>query len=274
MVQDAIDSAHNQTVPVEVVTIEDKYSRGAGWARNQGMLQVKTPFVIFLDADDKLMPTFVERTASAYRRGVFVYTDWYDHSNTHVQLPDCSEHPGWIKGETLQLVTTLLPTVFVKAVRGFDETLPTAEDTDLYHKLRAFGTCGIRVPEPLVEYRRSHGRRALRNDDKYDKIRAYFRRRYPGARNMACCGDNAPQTALNGDYQEGDVKVVLAWAGNRSFNGPVSNRRYRGGNNKLIWMARADADLGGARGMQWTIQQDPYEVAPDTDLINKLVGIS
>ncbi len=239
------------------------------------MIEVATPFVIFLDADDKLLPTFVERTLDTYRRGVFVYTDWYDHSGEQVQLPNCSEDGGWIKGETLQLVTTLLPTVFVKAVRGFNEDLPTSEDTDLYHKLRAFGTCGIRVPEPLVEYRRMHGQRALRNDDKYDEIRAYFRQRYQGNRNMACCGKEAPQSSTNGDYQEGDVRVVTLWAGNRSFNGPATNRRYtRAGNNKRIWMARADAEIGGHSGLNWRIVQDPYDIAPDVDGIRKLLGMS
>src|SRR5688500_4262573 len=76
VVQHAIHSVRRQTVQANLVTIHDSEGLGAGWARNQGLAQVETNFVVFLDADDTINPYFVERTLRAWKPKRYVYTDW------------------------------------------------------------------------------------------------------------------------------------------------------------------------------------------------------
>ena len=44
----------------EVIVAEDKDSRGAGWARNEGLKQAKGEYLIFADDDDYFLPCFNE----------------------------------------------------------------------------------------------------------------------------------------------------------------------------------------------------------------------
>ena len=76
IVQRAVDSAMDQSLPVEIITIEDTEHTGAGLARNAGATQATAPFIVFLDADDHLHPAFVERTLLRWQPGHYVYCDW------------------------------------------------------------------------------------------------------------------------------------------------------------------------------------------------------
>jgi len=273
--QDALTSVEQQTVPTETIVIHDEHNRGAGWARNQGARKVSTPFVCFLDADDILAPTFVEQTAQHYRQGRFVYTDWIRHDGERINLPDCTEQPGWQAGEIIQLVTTLLPTELYQAADGFDEQLPTGEDFDFYMKIRALGSCGIRCPQPLVTYRRDRGRRgnAGLNGGQYAWVFDEIARRYGRAINMGCCGGDAAQAGVNGTYQQGDVQVVALWNGNATMHGPVTGRKYRSGNRKRFWMSPEDAQAPGYGRFKWEPVQEQVQLGPDHDLIRRLIGV-
>jgi hypothetical protein len=144
LVARAAASVTQQTVPCAHVVIIDHDMRGTGWARNAGLAQVDTPFVVFLDADDEIAPTFVERALAVRKRHRYVYCDWMMDDERR-NAPDCAWRTG-----TWHTVTTLLPSAFARAVGGFDETLPAAEDTEFYVKLNAAGYCGQRLAEPLA----------------------------------------------------------------------------------------------------------------------------
>lgn len=79
--REAIESALNQTVPCEVIVVDDgstdnsleiayeyKYkikiisqvNKGLSSARNTGLMNASNPFILFLDADDILLPNAVE----------------------------------------------------------------------------------------------------------------------------------------------------------------------------------------------------------------------
>lgn len=95
--RDAIDSALSQTVPVEVIVIDDgstddttailsSYGNrirvyrvphgGPAIARNIGIDEATAEFVMFLDADDLIAPSKVEAQVAAFRPEVgFIYSD-------------------------------------------------------------------------------------------------------------------------------------------------------------------------------------------------------
>jgi hypothetical protein len=232
---EAIASCTAQTVPVDVVQVVDREWRGAGWARNQGLAQVITPFVTFLDADDLLAPTFAERMLTAYDGQRYVYCDHYQDAE-HVRAPN----QAWVDG-SWHVVTTLLPAAWVRFVGGFDETLLGGEDTDLYWKLRYHGLCGQRLAEPLMQYRKG-GRRSQTffQTPQFHTFQTLLHTRY-GGRSMACCGENADAPVPLNDQVAGAVLAQALWAGNRQQRGAVTGTLYpRAGNGALLWVDARD----------------------------------
>ena len=245
--QHAIHSVRAQTVQADLITVYDTEGRGAGWARNQGLAQVQTPFVVFLDADDVIARAFVEHTLKAWQPKFYVYTDWMQGIE-RITAPACA----WVNG-TFHVITTLIPTAYLRAVGGFDETLPAGEDTDLYLKLMSAGWCGLHLRQPLFRYgeagQRSHALKQAGADGKLEstplhrELMEHFTKVY-GSKPMACCGQNEAVIDMPiGARLEGDVLALSLRAGNHFSTGAVTGRQYeRTGNGKPLWMDRRDAE--------------------------------
>lgn len=261
----AIASCLAQTILCRVVVSYDAERRGAGWARNRGLEQVSTPFVSFLDADDWIEPDFAEKCLLAYDGWRYVYTDWwgwgYDAA-TSAYIPERKNAPcrAWIN-EQPHIITTLLPTNFVRHYGGFDETMPFCEDTDFYIKLQRNGLCGKILPLPLFHYGKE-GKRAQQQfvdgyepetgnrqyTPKYHEIMRLIRTRYEGLTmpsNCTDCGGNPldiPDAPI-GEPQSGDVLAEALWMGNRQERGRMTGRLYpRTGNHKRLWVDPRDID--------------------------------
>lgn len=264
----AIESVHRQTVPCDIVPYFDRESRGAGYARNQGARDTETPFITFLDADDTLEPTFMEKCLAAYERGHYVYTGW--HTGQGTKIPDATEP---FRGEAFHIVTTLLPTKAFNYVGGFDESLPGHEDTDLHLKLRAIGICGKLVPEPLVNYAPGGLRsRTFRQRADYLQIREMVYKRNGGEFAMGCCGTNGAAVPVNmGEQQPGDVLAVALWNGNRTEGSVVNPARvYYGGNGQRMWVNPQDVR---AKPGLWQIVPSAADLTPPTEDILKSAGV-
>lgn len=237
--EQAIASCAAQSFPVHVIPVIDHEQRGTGWTRNQGLAQVDTPFVTFLDADDVLDPAFAEHMLRAYDGAHYVYSDWWQDSD-HIRAP---ERP-WVN-QTWHVVTALVPTAWARFVGGFDETLRGGEDTEFFVKLRHHGMCGKRLAEPLMHYRRG-GRRSHEFFDspEYHAFQTLLTDRYGGQPMAACCGEYVPdeQPPVNA-RQDGDVLAIALWGGNRQQRGAVSNRLYpRAGNGARMWVYASDVE--------------------------------
>lgn len=241
-VEQAVASCLSQTLCCKVVVVYDHQRRGAGWARNRGLEQVRTPFVSFLDADDTVTPGYAEKCLRAYDGRSYVYTDW--QASQPVPAP-CNP---WDGTGAAHIVTTLLPTAFVRHVGGFDETLCGMEDSDFYWKLTRTGLCGKRLPETLFIYGK-HGQRAeaFRQRHDRDAIAKTILDRYKGMP-MSCggCGGGVnvdlPNNPTNEPF-EGSVLAQALWAGNRQERGRATGMLYpRSGNNKRLWVDPRDVD--------------------------------
>lgn len=256
IVHEAIASVHAQTVPCELVVIEDNDGQGAGWTRNRGLEQVKTPFVSFLDADDILAPTFAalslgileHYTTSGRTDPRYVYTDWRGVGDVVVPAPDPCE--AWTNG-TYHIVTTVLPTDAARRIGGFDEQMQGVEDADFYVRLRLSGLCGIHVNAPLVQYR-TGGRRsvAARANGHEARAKQYMTERYGGYSLMGCCGDSTPHpTTPENEPEDGDILAQALWHGNRKERGRITGRLYpRTSTPKLMYVNPADV---AASPMLW-----------------------
>lgn len=230
----AIASVRAQTIPSTIITAVDMDGRGAGYARNRALELVQTPFVVFLDADDEVHPQFVEKTFAMWREGFYTYTDWQQgNRRMHSDKP-------WIKGDW-HVVTTLLPTAYVRMVGGFDESWHGGEDSLFYYALTRAGVCGIRVPEVLFNYgaggKRAH---AFVGSPEHQRFIKHVIEKYED--HMACCGDTGPmENPPTNDPQPGDVLAMATWNGNRQERGRATGRHYpRTGNGKQEWVSPLD----------------------------------
>jgi hypothetical protein len=235
----AIASVQAQTIPAEINVYIDKHERGAGYARNAGAANVDTPFIVFVDADDTIEPTFLEKCLTAYRKGHYVYTGWI--AGERRVMPQ--SHTPY-KGEGYHLVTTLIPTQAFKEVGGFDEDLPGYEDADLHLKLTSAGLCGILVAEYLVNYS-PNGTRSRAFDARPDKVsfQKLVYDRHGGEKTIMCCGqEGIPAPSNPGEKQDGDVWAMTLWGGIQTVGSVTGARTYRGGNGNAMWVAKDDVD--------------------------------
>ncbi|GMV26212.1 MAG: hypothetical protein AMXMBFR58_22430 [Phycisphaerae bacterium] len=135
---------------------------GPAAARNRGAREATSEYLVFLDADDTIHPTFISKLVRAIETaaasGVKV-----SHAYCQEVLTDKAEGtwrvPEW--DPTLLMVTNLHPITTVirrscfEEVGGFEESLGgNYEDWDLWLRLSFAGYRGVRVTEPLFFWRR------------------------------------------------------------------------------------------------------------------------
>lgn len=268
----AIVSANSQSIPCDVIVIDDKEGRGAGWARNRGLMQAVTPLCTFLDADDILDPHFAEvalEGLAEYGRSHiaprYAYTDWLGDGNAPIIAPLPCE--AWTE-RTFHLVTAVVPTERARMIGGFDEAMAGLEDADFYLRLRLSGVCGLHIHSPsnplntaLVSYREG-GQRSIqaRQSGQETLIQQYMSNRYGGYNLMGCCGDSTQHPPTPGNEpQEGWILVQAQWHGNRTERGRATGRLYpRTSHPHLMYVDPRDVT---AAPQHWQPMKTPMQAA-------------
>lgn len=262
VVREAIDSVESQTEQYwECIVVNDSGApldlagvpfireistggqRGASVARNMGVAAARSGFIAFLDADDVLEPTFLEKTIRAYAiHGKYAYTDW--NSLTKDGLLERHDTPEFdpldvFRRTSIHSINILIPKADLLKVGGFDEGMGTWEDVDLFMKLAAAGICGVRVAEPLITYRYQSGQLRERGEAIKSDLLTLLRTRYAeymtGDKKPMCCGSGGPKgkqasseatvEALAG----GTGMVRIMYKGPQATHeviGPVTKKRY------------------------------------------------
>lgn len=164
-------------------------------ARNEALAHVSTPFVVFLDADDQLLPRFVERTLDAWHRSRdrlgFVYSP---ARRLHVAPAGrLGRHRGYLLSRSFDATalaldnyvcnTALLLTEAVRAVGGYAPEMEQIghEDWDLFLSLADHGWRGRLVPRPLFCYRIRAGSRNEASTRRWSDVREAIAARHPSA---------------------------------------------------------------------------------------------
>lgn len=249
----AISSVNAQTVRCDLLTMLDTDKRGPGYLRNRMLEQVKTEFVVFLDADDWVEMAFAEETIAEYRRvggDTYIYTNWIDATDKEVTAPCTNGMDGYplsmpgrkpYCGGTWHVLTTLMPTEWARAVGGFDESMTGAEDTEFYLKMCTTMRCGKHLSRALFHYSPGGGRAVeFHTGPLYQRTMQDLTVRYGGK--MGCCGDDNKVVMPIGQKQPGDVLVMALWHGNRTEYGRVTGRNYpRVSMPKTAWIDPRDA---------------------------------
>ena len=224
LVYDALDSVEAQTdTRWEVILVNDTGhelqltpypyvrllntggTRGASIARNIGIQAARGNFVVFLDSDDVLYPTYSPPSPPAYEKtGYYAYTDWdmitlEGKKETH-ECPDFTPQRIFEQGY-FHPITCLIPTEWLRDISGFDDTMETWEDVDLFMNLISKGYCGTRVSEPLMLYRYTTGSLREKGYAKVDELKAFFKERYKeyivGGKQVVCgCSGRQKQAQM------------------------------------------------------------------------------
>ena len=160
--REVINSYMEQDSRIHVIHHEK--NKGVAAARNSGIQAAKGEFIAILDADDEFLPTRLqllyekiikEPNIALVHSDIFVVNEQKKIKWVIKGEPIYSEE--YIPGEVLRrrgchLGQPLMRKACMELVGLYDETLPGAEDYDLYHRLTHHYPVAY-VQEPLYLYR-------------------------------------------------------------------------------------------------------------------------
>ena len=144
-------------------------NKGVATARNRGITAARAPLIALLDGDDIYEPDYLAKMKAAIEAspGIgFVSCDATFFGSTAMAGRRFSSHTPQETPVTLERVLRRAFNVFTagmmlraafEATGGYDPTLRTAEDFDLWVRMLIAGWEARYVPEPLVRYRRRAG---------------------------------------------------------------------------------------------------------------------
>ena len=197
LIHEAIESALNQTVkPHEIIVVDDcstqynmefenavntlpvkvirhKTNKGGGASRNTGIKYSSGDYILLLDADDYLHPTYIEK---AIGKGDIV-SGWIEYVGTRTGVRKFNESPTYadfkIKNQIVN--TTIFKREIWEWVHGFDEKLTGLEDWHFWLKATKIGYKVHVIQEVMSYYRRhSHESRNHGSARNYKELSQYI----------------------------------------------------------------------------------------------------
>lgn len=167
------------------VLLHTQPNGGVAACRNTGLTLTETPFVLFLDGDDLLVPGAVTRLRAFHDDPVApgaavgccekLETDRTGPVARTERFPEPG-YPQVLRASPIwHPAQVLFRTAAIRTVGGWRATLNACEDLDLY--FRVFALSGIRSTEEIVSRWRIHGANMSQNFDKmFDGVRLVYRR--------------------------------------------------------------------------------------------------
>lgn len=153
--------------------LHNEVNRGGNYSRNRGIRNSGAAVVAFLDDDDEWMPTKLARHLEVHTTApepLVVYSNTIKHwpsgrypdsANNNPPPEDVHEAIGHMKFGLLTSATTVDRHCLIE-VGGFDESLPSMQDWDLWFRLSADYPV-VHIEEVLVKYYEHDDIRVSRN---------------------------------------------------------------------------------------------------------------
>ncbi len=156
--QEILDKFKDQ----ERLTLIEIQNSGIEKASNKGFLYAKGEFIVRLDADDMLMPIFLESHSAQIKNEKydFFYSDYYvidAHGSTvgEMCLPEFSEKEIFSRGDFLA-TGTLYRRELLDRLGGYEESIVNSglENYEFILRLIENGSVGKHLSKKLFKYRR------------------------------------------------------------------------------------------------------------------------
>ncbi len=156
-------------------------NQGLPAARNNGFRQAHGEYIVFLDADDRLAPTFIEKTvavAEDWPAVGFIYTQQqYFEASTEITTFPWYSLPE-LKKRNFIPACSLIRAAALRLC-SYDSRFRSWEDWDFYLSLAEKHIGGRLLNEPLVLYRKHHDQQSMLDTfDDHSKVRTLARLRY------------------------------------------------------------------------------------------------
>lgn len=133
----------------ELIVVVDKKKKGAPWARNQGLRRANGEYILFLDDDIELDPTFLEKmikTLETNPEKSFAYCHY--NRKGYFDCPQTAQ-PWNLELLKKQNYISTMSLIRTKDCPEWDESLKRFQDWDLWLTMAEDGKEGILVDEHL-----------------------------------------------------------------------------------------------------------------------------
>lgn len=167
----------------EAVWVVRQPNSGVATARNRGFAESETPYVLFLDADDRLAPGALAALrapldADAGRRVGFAYGHqrFFGEMSGEFRFPPYD--PYRLLDRHLIGPTALMRRELVQDVGGYDPAFRLYEDWEIWINALAHDWRGVRVDAVTHEYRRARESKLSRDRREYRTLRRQLRAKH------------------------------------------------------------------------------------------------
>jgi len=168
----------------QIQILKNKENKGPAFSRNLAAKEAKGEFLLFLDADDKIDPTFCEKMKIVLlreKKAAFAYSfvQHFGQNNEVSETWNPYDFSAEIFENRLPYCAAIRRISFEK-VGGFDEKLKEyeSEDWDFWVKMGKNNCHGFCVPEPLFFYRQHKNLRLKQVQKNYTKVVSALRKRH------------------------------------------------------------------------------------------------
>lgn len=183
---ETIESALAQTYsPVEIIFIDDgsnddsvelamRYpvivlrqgNQGVSAARNNATQFATGEYLLFLDADDLLLPDALAGLHRALDEAgpnmAFAYGQLQYFGEKNSIFASRAFDPDYLSRENYIPACSLIRSEVFKQVGGFDRGFDTREDWELFVRLWHAGWRGVHLPRPVLKYRKHRAKQEIR----------------------------------------------------------------------------------------------------------------
>jgi glycosyltransferase involved in cell wall biosynthesis len=166
---------------IDGVEVVRQDNRGAAAARNAGLRLARTPLVLSLDADDRLVPGALRALVDALDDDpaagfAYGHIRLFGGMGGTMRLPPYD--PLKLLDRHLIGPTALVRAEVIRDTGGYDPAFALYEDWELWVNALAHGWRGVRVDAVTQEYRRHEGSKLGRDRRRYREFRGQLRAKH------------------------------------------------------------------------------------------------